>query len=101
MNLVREARASYGGVIHLLPGIAYCFRKFHRLISDLVQGAWVRYVRQQNLTLIGETADLHEFPFGSERNSLAMVRPVRACRSLSLGPSRGSGTQLRAGRGQV
>jgi hypothetical protein len=33
-------------------------------------------VRQQNLTLIGETADLHEFLFGSERNSLAMVRPV-------------------------
>ena len=64
------------GVIRLLPGIAYCFRKFHALISDLVQGAWVRYVRQQNLTLIGETADLHEFLFGSERNCLAVVRPV-------------------------
>jgi hypothetical protein len=42
------------GVIHLLPGIAYCFRKFHAPISDLVQGAWVHYPRQQNLTLIGE-----------------------------------------------
>jgi hypothetical protein len=29
--------------------------------ARVVQGAWVRYVRQQNLTLIGETADLHEF----------------------------------------
>ena len=38
-----------GGVIQFLPGIAYCFRKFHALIADLVQGAWVRYVRQQNL----------------------------------------------------
>ena len=62
-----------GGSIHGTQ-TAYCFRKFHALISDLVQGAWVRYVRQQNLTLIGETADLHEFLFGSERNSMAMVR---------------------------
>jgi len=27
-------------------------------------------VRQQNLPLIGETADLHEILFGSERNNL-------------------------------
>ena len=33
-------------------------------------------MRQQNLALIGETADLHEFMFGSERNNLAVVRPV-------------------------
>ena len=118
LNFLYENRGD-GNVIQLLPGIAYCFRKFHALISDLVQGAWVRYVRQQNLTLIGETADLHEFLFGSERNSLAMVRPVLldlqhgrcfycnrgiigqtgACRSLCrLGAiPRGSGAQLRAG----
>jgi hypothetical protein len=75
LNFLYEKKGD-GGVIQLLPGIAYCFRKFHALISDLVQGAWVRYVRQQNLALIGETADLHEFLFGSERNSLALVRPV-------------------------
>jgi len=44
MNFLYENRGD-GGVIQLLPGIAYCFRKFHALISDLVQGAWVRYVR--------------------------------------------------------
>lgn len=75
LNFPYENRGE-GGVIQLLPGIAYYFRKFHALISDLVQGAWVRYVRQQNLALIGETADLHEFLFGSERNNLAVVRPV-------------------------
>lgn len=75
LNFLYENQGD-GVVVRLLPGIAYCFRKFHALISDLVQGAWVRYVRQQNLTVIGETADLHEFLFGSERNSLAMVRPV-------------------------
>jgi hypothetical protein len=74
LNFLSENRGD-GVVVQLLPGIAYCFRKFHALIIDLVQGAWVRYVRQQNLTLIGETADLHEFLFGSERNSLATVRP--------------------------
>jgi 5-methylcytosine-specific restriction endonuclease McrA len=65
-----------GRTIVLRPGVAFCFRKFHALISDLVRGAWLRYVRQQNLDVLGETADLNEFLFGSERNSLAVVRPV-------------------------
>jgi len=65
-----------GRAIQLRPGVAYCFRKFHALISDLVRGAWVRFVREQNLELLGETADLNEFLFGSERNNLALVRPV-------------------------
>jgi 5-methylcytosine-specific restriction endonuclease McrA len=36
----------------------------------------VRYVRQQNLDILGEATDLNEFLFGSERASLAVVRPV-------------------------
>jgi 5-methylcytosine-specific restriction endonuclease McrA len=67
--------ASQGTAIELRPGVAYCFRQFHELISDLVRGAWLRNVRQQNLDLIGETTDLSEFLFGSERASLAAVRP--------------------------
>ena len=65
-----------GTKIELRPGVAYCFRKFHALISDLVRGAWTRCVRQQNLALLGETADLTEFLFGSERIGLAVIRPV-------------------------
>jgi hypothetical protein len=65
-----------GNFVELLPGVVYCFRKFHALISDLVRGAWVRYVRQQNLGLIGEAADLNEFLFGSERSPLVLVQPV-------------------------
>jgi 5-methylcytosine-specific restriction endonuclease McrA len=65
-----------GRIIELRPGVAYCFRKFHALISDLIRGAWSRFVRQQNLSVLGETADLNEFLFGSERNNLALVRPV-------------------------
>jgi len=53
-----------GRTIELRPGVAFCFRKFHPLISDLVRGAWARYVRQRNLSILGETTDLTEFLFG-------------------------------------
>jgi 5-methylcytosine-specific restriction endonuclease McrA len=65
-----------GKAIDLRPGVSFCFRKFHPLISDLVRGAWVRYVRQENLDILGEAADLNEFLFGSERANPAVVRPV-------------------------
>ena len=65
-----------GETIKLQRGVAYCLRKFHSLISDLVRGAWVRYVRQLNLDILGENADLDEFLFGNERADLAAVRPV-------------------------
>ncbi len=68
--------AGTGRTIQLRAGIAYCFRKFHGLISDLGRGAWVKFVRQQNLDVLGETADLNEFLFGSERANLAAVRPM-------------------------
>jgi 5-methylcytosine-specific restriction endonuclease McrA len=70
------ANSGKGRTITFRPGVAFCLRKFHALICDLVRGAWVRYVRQQNLDVLGETADLNEFLFGSERNNLAAVRPV-------------------------
>jgi hypothetical protein len=70
------ANSGAGNTITLRPGVAFCFRKFHPLISDLVREAWGRLVRQQNLKVLGETADLNEFLFGSERAALAVVRPV-------------------------
>ena len=62
--------------ITLKLGIAYCFRKHYSLVVDLVKGAWARYVRRFNLDLLGESADLQEFLFGSERSSLAVLVPV-------------------------
>jgi hypothetical protein len=64
------------GTVELKAGVAFCFRKFHSLITDLLRGSWVRFVRRQNMGILGETADLDEFLFGSERASLAAVRPV-------------------------
>lgn len=73
---VLYANTGAGHAITLHPGVAFCFRRFHSLISDLVRGALGRYVRRQNLEVLGETADLNEFLFGSERAALAVVRPV-------------------------
>jgi hypothetical protein len=56
------ANTGSGNTITLRPGVAFCFRKFHPLISDLIRGAWSRYVRQQNLEVLGESADLRDFP---------------------------------------
>jgi hypothetical protein len=61
-------------VIRLYPGVAFCFRRFHGLVSELVQAAWARWVRQQNLSAIGESSDLHEFLFGAKRAPLLLVQ---------------------------
>jgi hypothetical protein len=40
------------GNIELRPGIAYCFRKFHPLIQDVVRSACLRDVRSLNSDLL-------------------------------------------------
>src|SRR5262249_20881587 len=65
-----EPRLNFGRVLPI------AFAKFHALLTDLVRGAWSRYVRQLNVAVLGEATDLNEFLFGSERISLAVVCPV-------------------------
>lgn len=65
-----------GTTITLRHGVAYCFRQFHGLISDLVRGAWIRYIRRQNHDLLGTTSDFSEFLFGSDRSDLSVVRDI-------------------------
>ena len=62
--------------IRLLPGVAYCFREFYSLVQDLVRGAWLRNVRSLNGSLLGESIDLRDLLFGSERGSIAASRSV-------------------------
>ena len=62
--------------ITLLPGVATCFRAFHPLVLDLVEGAWSHFIRRTNAGVLGEQADLRDFLFGSDRQSLAPLRPV-------------------------
>jgi hypothetical protein len=68
--------ATSGRMVHLKPGIPYCFRKFYTLIGDFVRGAWVRYIRKYNADVFGSSNDLHEFLFGSERCSVGAVKPI-------------------------
>ena len=71
-------RRGAAGEIELLPGVAYCGRRFHALIRDLVQAAWVRFLRQipENAAMLGEGHELSEFLFGSERAGLERYRPI-------------------------
>jgi len=64
--------------ITLRPGVAACFRAFHPLVLDLVEGAWSHFIRRTNARVLGEHADLRDFLFGSERGSLAPLRPILA-----------------------
>jgi 5-methylcytosine-specific restriction endonuclease McrA len=66
------------GRIMLRPGVAFCLRRFHTLIYDLVTAAWLRFVRElrPNQRRLGQTADLSEFLFGTERADLKCFRPI-------------------------
>ncbi len=64
--------------VELKPGIAFCLRRFHGLIEDLVRGAWVRFVRRlrANEKLTGEATDLSGFMFGTDRDPLGAFVPI-------------------------
>jgi hypothetical protein len=62
--------------IQLKPGVMFCFRRFHELVTDLVRAAWIRYVRRFNAQTLGSSGDLDQFLFGSERASLEKYLPI-------------------------
>jgi 5-methylcytosine-specific restriction endonuclease McrA len=74
--LYRKGRDAHE--IVLAPGVAYCFRRFHPLIRELVQARWLQFVVRipGNHDLVGDANDLGEFMFGSERRSLADAQPI-------------------------
>jgi 5-methylcytosine-specific restriction endonuclease McrA len=67
-----------GKVIRLRGDAVYCLRRFHGLVGDLVRSAWVRFIRglPRNRPLLGETGDLSQFLFGSDRSALASFREL-------------------------
>ena len=66
----------YGISIELKPGVMFCMRRFHELITDFVRGAWLRYVRRFNGQVLGAPIDLDQFLFGTERATLAIYLPI-------------------------
>lgn len=53
--------------IELKPGVAYCFRQFYSLITDMAQGAWTLHIRRTNEELLhrGGERELRSFLFGT------------------------------------
>lgn len=70
--LYRNRRGEAVDRIELHPGVMFTLRRFHGLVQELVRGAWLRFVRglRSNQRILGESEDLYEFLFGSERASL-------------------------------
>jgi 5-methylcytosine-specific restriction endonuclease McrA len=75
LDFLYEQR-EHGREITLRPGVAYCLRRFHPLVTELVRSAWLQYVARQNGPTLGSSADLSEFLFGSERGNLSVIRPM-------------------------
>ena len=72
-----EEKAEHG-TIRLLPGVAYCLRRFSGLIRMLARNAWVDEVRgyAANRQYVAESHSLPEFLFGVDRGVLNRVREV-------------------------
>lgn len=65
-----------GSTITLRPGIAFCLRRFHGLVGNLVRAAWADWVRNEHRDLVGDAADVEVFLFGSQRQRLREVAPA-------------------------
>ena len=66
------------GQITLFKGVAFCFRRFHGMITRMVQSAWIDEIRAlgNNQRVLGQKKDLAEFLFGSERASLSAYQAI-------------------------
>lgn len=67
-----------GGDIMLRQGVAYCLRQFYGQITSMVQHHWIQWIRKtgKNQPILGQSIDLGEFLFGSDRNSLVSYLPI-------------------------
>ncbi len=63
------------GGLCLLPGVAFCLRRFQPLVHQLSRSGWVRQIKAigQNARLLGETDDLEAFLFDTPRQALHQI----------------------------
>jgi len=68
----------HDGAIELLPGVAFCLRRFSGFIRMLARHGWLNEIRRnaRNAYLVGDAANLEDFLFGDERVPLGKVRDV-------------------------
>jgi len=62
--------------ITLLPGVAYCLRRFQPLVQQLARSHWIDHIKRnkQNIALLGQDNDLESFLFETSRQSLFIVQ---------------------------
>ena len=65
-----------GDVVRLEPGVAYCFRAFYPMVTDMIEGAWSHFVQRLNPDQLGQVVELRSFLFGSERTALGVQRAL-------------------------
>lgn len=85
--------------VRLEPGVAYCFRAFYPLVTDMLRGAWAHFVQRQNPELLRQVIDLRSFLFGRERRDVTEHR--RWLREVQEGRCFYCAKELRAGSGHV
>jgi 5-methylcytosine-specific restriction endonuclease McrA len=68
--------AKENSFISLLPGVAFCLRRFQPLIQQLSRTHWIDHIKsnKQNNRLVGQDSDLESFLFETSRQSLAIVQ---------------------------
>jgi 5-methylcytosine-specific restriction endonuclease McrA len=64
--------------IMLNQGIAYCFRRFYELVTQISRNAWINKIQSipANQQLIGNQAQLDPFLFGINRQTITQARPI-------------------------
>ncbi len=84
------------GAIELLPGVAFCLRRFAGLVRTMARTGWLAEIRRNasNAYLIEDGTNLEEFLFGSERIPLGKVRgvllPIQSGRCFYCGEPMGA-----------
>lgn len=57
-------------LVELLPGVAFCLRRFFPMLQGLVQSKWLGWVQAQNSSKLGAIKDLESFMFGASRGDV-------------------------------
>ncbi len=67
---------SSSDTITLLPGVAFCLRRFQPLIQQLARSHWIDHIKRnkKNIALLGQDNDLESFLFETSRQSLVIVQ---------------------------
>jgi len=65
-----------GRSVRLEPGVAYCFRAFYPMLTDMIEGAWSGFVQRRNQQLLRQVTDLRSFLFGASRTALDVPRSL-------------------------